>query len=58
MVVHVNHPAEIDADVAAALGRLVDAGIPGAEPVGAVAGRQRSGRRAGRIVPSGWSICG
>ena len=28
MVVHVNHPAEIDADVAEALGRLVDAGIP------------------------------
>jgi L-lysine 2,3-aminomutase len=28
MVVHVNHPAEIDAEVAAALGRLVDAGIP------------------------------
>ena len=28
VVVHVNHPAEIDAAVAAALGRLVDAGIP------------------------------
>ena len=28
MVVHVNHPAEIDGDVAEALGRLVDAGIP------------------------------
>ena len=28
MVVHVNHPAEIDADVVAALGRLIDAGIP------------------------------
>jgi L-lysine 2,3-aminomutase len=28
MVVHVNHPAEIDDAVAAALGRLVDAGIP------------------------------
>ena len=28
MVVHVNHPAEIDAAVAEALGRLVDAGIP------------------------------
>ena len=28
LVVHVNHPAEIDAPVAAALGRLVDAGIP------------------------------
>lgn len=28
MVVQVNHPAEIDAGVAAALGRLVDAGIP------------------------------
>ncbi|MHC4179135.1 MAG: EF-P beta-lysylation protein EpmB [Planctomycetota bacterium] len=28
MVVHVNHPAEIDQSVAAALGRLVDAGIP------------------------------
>jgi len=28
MVVHANHPAELDADVAAALGRLVDAGIP------------------------------
>ena len=28
MVVHCNHPAEIDADVAAALGRLVDAGVP------------------------------
>lgn len=28
MVVHVNHPAEIDADVAAALGRLVAAGVP------------------------------
>lgn len=28
MVVHVNHPAEIDATVAAALGRLVDAGVP------------------------------
>ena len=50
MVVHVNHPAEIDADVAAAFGRLVDAGIPRAEPVGAAAGRQRSGRRAGRTV--------
>ena len=25
---HCNHPAEIDADVAAALGRLVDAGVP------------------------------
>jgi L-lysine 2,3-aminomutase len=28
VVVHCNHPAEIDADVAAALGRLVDAGVP------------------------------
>ncbi|MEN6451832.1 MAG: EF-P beta-lysylation protein EpmB [Thermoguttaceae bacterium] len=28
MVVHVNHPAEIDADVAHALGRLIDAGMP------------------------------
>jgi KamA family protein len=28
MVVHVNHPAELDGDVAEALGRLVDAGIP------------------------------
>ena len=28
MVVHCNHPAEIDADVAAALGRLIDAGVP------------------------------
>ena len=28
MVIHVNHPAEIDGTVAAALGRLVDAGIP------------------------------
>lgn len=28
MVVHVNHPAEIDDDVAAALGRLVAAGVP------------------------------
>jgi EF-P beta-lysylation protein EpmB len=28
MVVHVNHPAEIDRAVAEALGRLVDAGIP------------------------------
>jgi EF-P beta-lysylation protein EpmB len=28
VVVHVNHPAEIDAPVAAALGRLVAAGIP------------------------------
>ena len=28
MVVHVNHPAEIDQEVAAAFGRLVDAGIP------------------------------
>jgi L-lysine 2,3-aminomutase len=28
VVVHVNHPAEIDAAVAAALGRLLDAGIP------------------------------
>jgi EF-P beta-lysylation protein EpmB len=28
MVVHVNHPAEIDAEVAAGLGRLVEAGIP------------------------------
>ena len=28
MVVQVNHPAEIDGDVAAAFGRLVDAGIP------------------------------
>ena len=28
MVVHANHPAEIDASVADALGRLVDAGIP------------------------------
>ncbi len=28
MVVHVNHLAEIDADVAAGLGRLVNAGIP------------------------------
>ena len=28
MVVHCNHPAEIDTDVAAALGRLVDAGVP------------------------------
>ncbi|MCE5266292.1 MAG: EF-P beta-lysylation protein EpmB [Planctomycetaceae bacterium] len=27
-VVHVNHPGEIDADVADALGRLIDAGIP------------------------------
>lgn len=28
LVVHCNHPAEIDADVAAALGRLADAGVP------------------------------
>ncbi len=28
MVVHVNHPAEIDRPVADALGRLIDAGIP------------------------------
>jgi KamA family protein len=28
LVVHVNHPAEIDAEVAAALTRLVEAGIP------------------------------
>jgi len=28
IVVHVNHPREIDGDVAAALGRLVDAGVP------------------------------
>lgn len=28
VVVHVNHPREIDAPVAAALGRLVDAGVP------------------------------
>jgi len=28
MVVHCNHPAEIDAEVAAAFGRLVDAGVP------------------------------
>jgi KamA family protein len=28
LVVHANHPAEIDAACAAALGRLVDAGIP------------------------------
>ncbi len=28
VVVHVNHPAELDDDVAEALGRLVDAGIP------------------------------
>jgi KamA family protein len=28
LVVHVNHPAEIDASVATALGRLIDAGVP------------------------------
>lgn len=28
LVIHVNHPAEIDAAVASALGRLIDAGIP------------------------------
>ena len=28
VVVHVNHPAELDAPTAAALGRLVDAGVP------------------------------
>jgi len=28
MVVHINHPREIGPDVAAALGRLVDAGVP------------------------------
>jgi EF-P beta-lysylation protein EpmB len=28
MVVHANHPAEISEEVAAALGRLVDAGVP------------------------------
>ena len=28
MVVHVNHPAEVDGEVADALGRLVDAGVP------------------------------
>jgi KamA family protein len=28
VVVHVNHPAEIDGPVAAALGRLVDGGVP------------------------------
>lgn len=27
-VVHANHPAELDADVAAAVGKLIDAGIP------------------------------
>jgi EF-P beta-lysylation protein EpmB len=28
VVIHANHPAEIDGDVAAALGKLVDAGVP------------------------------
>lgn len=28
LVVHCNHPAEIDADVATALGKLIDAGVP------------------------------
>ena len=28
VVVHINHPAEIDADVARAFGRLIDAGVP------------------------------
>ena len=28
VVVHVNHPAEIDGSVAAAFARLVDAGVP------------------------------
>jgi KamA family protein len=28
IVVHANHPAEIDDDVAAGLGRLIDAGVP------------------------------
>jgi EF-P beta-lysylation protein EpmB len=28
IVLHVNHPAEIDVEVAASLGRLIDAGIP------------------------------
>ena len=28
MVVHANHPQELDSDVAAALGRLVEAGVP------------------------------
>jgi KamA family protein len=28
VVVHVNHPAEIDAQVAAAFARLIDAGVP------------------------------
>ncbi len=28
IVVHINHPSEIDSEVATALGRLVDAGIP------------------------------
>ena len=28
MVVHCNHPSEIDGDVAAAFGRLADAGVP------------------------------
>jgi L-lysine 2,3-aminomutase len=28
VVIHVNHPREIDADVAVALGKLIDAGVP------------------------------
>jgi L-lysine 2,3-aminomutase len=28
VVIHINHPAEIDSDVAEALGRLIDSGVP------------------------------
>ena len=52
MVVHVNHPAEIDPAVADALGRLVDAGVAVLSQTVLLAGGERSGGRPGRVVPA------
>ena len=50
MVIHANHPNELRGPAAAAIGRLVDAGIPGAESIGAFAGRERRSRHLGRAL--------
>ncbi len=50
VVVHANHPAEIDDAVAAALGRLIDAGVPVLNQAVLLARRERFNRHAGRAV--------
>ena len=50
VVVHANHPAEIDDAVAAALGRLIDSGMPLLNQAVLLARRERFRRHAGRTL--------